>query len=134
MGSKLGSQRGFSLCELLIVVVIIGILAALTIPRFMRANAILEAQQSLCSIQAAQVRYRAEYCKFTDSIQYLSKSSPFDLRLKEIATRLDKGLPQNYKIVYTILISDSLGFSAMATSVKFDDTLTIGTEGVIAKK
>jgi prepilin-type N-terminal cleavage/methylation domain-containing protein len=55
------SQKGFTLIELMIVVVIIGILAALAIPRFMKATTKSkqsEAKQVLKQIYTMQRTYR----------------------------------------------------------------------------
>jgi type IV pilus assembly protein PilA len=57
-------EKGFTLIELMIVVVIIGILAALAIPRFMRATTKSkqsEAKQVLKQIYSMQRAYRQEY-------------------------------------------------------------------------
>lgn len=58
------NSRGFTLIELMIVVVIIGILAALAIPRFMRSTTKSkqsEAKQLLKQIYTMQRAYRQEF-------------------------------------------------------------------------
>jgi len=63
MFNKKNSQKGFTLIELMIVVVIIGILAALAIPRFMRATTKSkqsEAKQILKQVYVMEQAYRQE--------------------------------------------------------------------------
>jgi prepilin-type N-terminal cleavage/methylation domain-containing protein len=61
---RTGNKKGFTLIELMIVVVIIGILAALAIPRFMRSTTKAkqsEAKQLLKQIYTMQHAYRQEF-------------------------------------------------------------------------
>ncbi len=68
------SQSGFTLLEILIVIIILGILAALAIPVYsaVREKAVKqEAYQQLAAIREAEQRYAAAYNTYTSSFTLL---------------------------------------------------------------
>lgn len=71
---KSGRQSGFTLLEILIVIIILGILAALAIPVYsaVREKAVKqEAYQQLAATREAQMRYASAYGTYTTSIANL---------------------------------------------------------------
>ncbi len=64
-------KKGFTLLELMIVIIIVGILASLAVPRFIAATNKTkegEAKAILGSIRSAQLRYYLEYDAYTTTI------------------------------------------------------------------
>jgi len=79
--TKFRSKKGFTLIELMIVVAIIGILAAIAIPNFLRFQAKskqAEARELLSTVYTAEVAYFAEQNEFGNmtSIGFTVASTP----------------------------------------------------------
>lgn len=124
------SQKGFTLIELMIVVVIIGILAALAIPRFMRATTKSkqsEAKQILKQVYVMQRAYRQEKDTYTANGASASAGGSFATLGVDIMTTA--------RYVYSI-VADSTTFTATATANLDDDgtmdTWTINQTGTLS--
>lgn len=106
------AHRGFTLLELLVVVIIIGILAAVALPQFGRATEKArqaEAMSLLGAIRTAELIYYQENSKFTNTTSELSADIPADTSLE-------------HYFKYSISGADAADFKAKATRKLTTDT------------
>jgi prepilin-type N-terminal cleavage/methylation domain-containing protein len=120
------NQKGFTLIELMIVVVIIGILAAMAIPRFMRATTKSkqsEAKTILKQIYVMEHTYRQEkdiYWITANAASAASQNAFAQLGVQVMATA---------RYTYTLASTDAgaTNFTATGTSGILDDDATVDT-------
>jgi len=129
------STRGFSLIELLIVVAIILIIAAIAIPNLLRSR--IAANQasavgSLRTLNTAEVSYSSTYnVGFSYSMAYLAPdptgNSPTSTAAGLIDSVLASGAKSGYSFTYSPGASDSTGRINTYSFIAFPITSSTGT-------
>ncbi|HZQ93242.1 MAG TPA: type II secretion system protein [Terriglobales bacterium] len=138
--AKLGQQRGFSLIELLIVVAVILVIAAIAIPNMLRAHMAANEASAVASIRAlgtAETTYANTYPEygFTCNIGDMGPPAGSGLATSNAAGLIDAGLASGYKAGYTFAFTNCVAGGSSTVNATFQSTATpvsIGQSGVRA--
>ena len=122
---KWNKKNGFTLLEIIIVVIIIGILASLALPRFFKTVEFSRANEALAGLSA--IRRAMERCYLFKN-QYNSCTTFADLDVE------DPGGLTNAHFSYAISAPTAANFTITATRLSLDggtttDTIKIGDTG-----
>ena len=98
------AARGFALIELVVVIVILGILAAFAVPRFMG----LERQARISSIQALNGSVRSA-AALAHSVWLVDGTAPTTITVEGTSVAITNGYPSAAAITSTI--QDTTGFT-----------------------
>jgi prepilin-type N-terminal cleavage/methylation domain-containing protein len=116
------TNKGYTLIELMVVVIIIGVIAALAIPRFMASSTVpktAEARQILKQVHVQQRAYRQEY----DT--YWGNGVTADRNNGQSFARLGVDIMASARYTYAI-VANKTSFTCTATA-NIDDDPTIDT-------
>jgi len=132
MVHAVGNRRGFSLTELMIVVAIIGILAVIAIPNFLKYQARAkqsEAKNNLVAIHTSEMAYFAEKNTYVDDFDAIGFAIMGSSRLYyyELGTSSSGTLPPGCT-ASTLDSVSATGFTAAATgNIDGDATCDVWT-------
>ncbi len=122
MRKHMRRKDGFTLIELMIVVVIIGILAAMAIPRFFTATTKAkqaEAKTILKQVYTMQLGYRQQYDLYWGAGAIASAAAPTGFN----AVGVD--VESNARYTYTMTVANATAFICTATCGILDDDAAV---------
>jgi len=130
------SAKGFSLIELLIVVAIILIIAAIAIPNLMRSRIAANqasAVESLRSLNTAELTYSSTYNQgFSSNLAQLASPASGQLASSTAAGLIDSVLANGAKSGYSFSYSAATAVNNFTPAYAINASpLTLGTSGII---
>ena len=133
--SGVGARKGFTLVELAVVIVIIGVLAAFGVPRFLQSverSKAAEAFQYLSAVRSAQERYISQQGVYADDLTTLdiTQSTPKYFGVGTVSTTNPGGGTPTWSLTLTrIAATSSYGdYTVIFTQDGFDSSSTINQQ------
>jgi prepilin-type N-terminal cleavage/methylation domain-containing protein len=130
VATRIRTRKGFTLVELAVVIVIIGVLAAFGVPRFLQSvekSKASEAFNYLSAIQSAQERYIAQNGVYADAVSKLDINLPapqyFD-NPSAITTANDNAGNPTWSLMLTRNANSSYSYTVNWKQTGFDTTST----------
>lgn len=121
MFRRIKERKGFTLIELMIVVAIIGILAAIAIPNFLKFQA--KAKQSEAKNNLSAI--------FTSQISYFGESNAFGTTFTDLSWNPEGTTRYKYYLSATESLGDATGTSMPANVAVSTNAFTAGAQGNI---
>jgi prepilin-type N-terminal cleavage/methylation domain-containing protein len=131
--NRIGKTKGFTLIELMIVVVIIGILAALAIPRFMMASTKSKQTEARAILKQIYVNQRTYWQQSVGNVYY-QPAGPASQAAPNAFAEIWVEIMPPARYTFTIAVNGQTFVATATANIDDDatiDTWTINEQGVI---